>query len=61
MQRINLATAIILFVILGTGIAYGSSVVGSDHDLSAIAGARQHAGSDFNDYNEVHDIVLKKV
>jgi predicted CXXCH cytochrome family protein len=53
MHRVVFVAVVMLSIITIAGVAVAGSVVGSDHDLSAIAGGRQHAGSDFNDYNEV--------
>ncbi len=38
---------------LVSGAAHGGSIVGSDHDMTSIGITRQHAGTDFNDYDEV--------
>lgn len=44
---------VVLFTVLAAGVAYAGSIVGSDHDLTAIGLTRQHAGVMFNDYQEV--------
>ncbi len=53
MLRAGFALTTLLIVVLVAGAAQGGSVVGSDHDMSAMGGARTHAGDFFNDYNEV--------
>ncbi len=53
MLRWSFGLSILLAVALAAGSVYGGSIVGSDHDLSAISAGRQHAGTDYNDYNEV--------
>lgn len=53
MMRVGIFIAALLVVVFVGGTAHGGSVVGSDHDLSAVAGSRSHAGTDYNDYGEV--------
>jgi predicted CXXCH cytochrome family protein len=42
-----------LFSVLMASAVHAGSIVGSDHDLTAIGQSRQHAGDFFNDYQEV--------
>lgn len=53
MMRVGIIIAALLAIVFVGGTAHGGSVVGSDHDLSAVSGGRSHAGSDYNDYGAV--------
>ena len=50
--RKRFSLALVLSVAVA-GAAYAGSIVGSDHDMTAIGKTRQHAGDFFNDYQEI--------
>jgi predicted CXXCH cytochrome family protein len=43
----------LLTIVIAAQAASGGVITGSHHDLSAVSAGRKHAGTDYNDYDEV--------